>query len=100
SDVIMCPGLCRGAFSCSTPRRHAADLAAEMEHHRAEAQRALEAAGMPPHPAAHESRRAMANVTLSREDARGVWISIALERAWRDAVYGLRALRREPAFAL
>src|SRR5262249_28690397 len=28
------------------------------------------------------------------------WAVVSLERAWRDAVYGARALRREPVFAL
>jgi hypothetical protein len=42
----------------------------------------------------------MGNLTLAREDARDIWASVSLERAWRDAVYGARALRREPAFAV
>ena len=81
-------------------RRRADDLAAEMEHHRAQAQAALEARGLTPADAAAASRRAMGNVTLAREDARNVWAALSLERAWRDAVYGARALRREPVFAL
>src|SRR5262245_8784603 len=80
-------------------RRRAADLAAELEHHRARTQSALEADGIAADEAAARSRRAMGNVTLAREDAREVWIAGGLERIWRDAVYGARALRREPVFA-
>lgn len=81
-------------------RRHAADLAAEIEQHRARAQAALEESGLSPAEAAARSRRAMGNVTLAREDARAVWISVALEGAWRDVKYGVRGLQREPMFAL
>ncbi len=61
--------------------RQADDLAAEIEHHRARTQAALEADGVPRAEAAARSRRAMGNVTLAREDARGVWIAAGLERA-------------------
>jgi putative ABC transport system permease protein len=80
-------------------RRHAADLAAEIEHHRARMQASLESGGLSPAEAAVSSRRAMGNVTLAREDAREIWAAVSLERAWRDLVYGARALRRERAFA-
>jgi predicted permease len=81
-------------------RRHAADLAAEIEDHRARLQRAFEADGFPAAEAAARSRRAMGNVTLAREDARDVWVVATLEYIWRDARYAMRALRREPTFAL
>jgi putative ABC transport system permease protein len=81
-------------------RRHAADLAAELEDHRARTQAALEADGIPPAEAAARSRRAMGNVTLAREDARHVWIAALIERIWCDARYGARALRREPSFSV
>src|SRR5947199_9846862 len=42
----------------------------------------------------------LGNTTLAREDARGVWMFESLERVWRDALYALRALRKEPTFAL
>jgi putative ABC transport system permease protein len=64
-------------------RRHAAELAEEMAFHRSKA-------GAP----------AFGNTTLAREDARDVWAFLNLERLWRDAVYGIRALRREPVFAI
>ena len=56
-------------------RRHAADLADEIEQHRARTQAALEAAGLTPAEAAARSRKAMGNMTLAREDAREVWTS-------------------------
>src|SRR5262249_13692369 len=81
-------------------RRQAEDLAAEMEDHRAHLQAAYEADGVAPAEAAARSRRAMGNMTLAREDARDVWISAAAQRIWRDALYAVRALRREPTFAI
>ena len=63
--------------------RRAAELAEEMEFHRS-------LSGGP----------AMGNITLAREDARDVWSFAWIERAWRDAVYGVRALRREPVFTI
>jgi macrolide transport system ATP-binding/permease protein len=72
-------------FFLSSSRR-AADLAEEMEFHRD----MLAADGARP--------AAMGNTTLAHEDARAVWIRPWLESLWQDAVYGLRAMRREPAF--
>ena len=80
-------------------RRHGADLAAELEHHRAQTQAALERNGWSAHDAAAASRRVLGNATLAQEDAREVWISGRIERIWRDLKYGARGLRREPAFA-
>src|SRR5688572_925926 len=80
-------------------RRHHADLAAELEHHRARLQAGFEADGFPPAEAAARSRRAMGNMALAREDARDVWIAALVDRVWRDVKYGVRGLRREPMFA-
>jgi putative ABC transport system permease protein len=85
-----------GVFS----NRRADDLAAELEAHRAAVQARLESDGVPGDEAGVRSRRAMGNMTLAREDARDVWIGPALQRMWRDAMYGLRGLRRESTFAL
>jgi predicted permease len=68
-----------------------AELAEEMEFHRALAAREAggdEAAG----------HRAMGNLTLARERARGVWIWPWLESFWQDLAYGFRAMRRQPGF--
>src|ERR1041384_7208614 len=72
-------------------RQRDAELAEEMEFHRALAAResgAGEAA----------SRRAMGNTTLAREMARGVWIWPWLQSFWQDLAYGFRAMRRQPGF--
>jgi predicted permease len=71
--------------------RMAADLAEEMEFHRA----------MLSHDAGEPAaRRAWGNATLDRESARGVWIAPWLEGIWRDFGYGIRGLRRQPGFTL
>ena len=75
----------RFRFWLSSSRR-AADLAEEMEFHRD----MLAADGATP--------ATMGNISLAREDARAVWIWPWLESLWQDAAYGLRAMRREPAF--
>lgn len=70
-----------------------AELAEEMEFHRE--MLAREHAG--DRAAAH---RAMGNVTLAREDARGIWLLPWIESVWQDLAYGLRAMRRQPGFTL
>ena len=64
-------------------RRHQADLEEEMAFHREKA-----------------GAKAFGNATLAREDARGVWIAPWLESIWQDLAYALRALVRQPAFAI
>src|SRR5436190_4589732 len=76
------------------------DIAAEMEFHRAAHRRTLEKNGLSAQEAEIESRRAMGNVTLAREDARAVWLAPWLEGIWQDAAYAVRVLCREPGFAL
>jgi hypothetical protein len=44
--------------------------------------------------------RAMGNVTLAREDARGIWLLPWIESLWQDLAYGIRGLRRQPGFTL
>lgn len=81
-------------------RRVEADLAEELESHRAMRQRDLEKQGLTPEDAAAESRRALGNIILAREDARGVWILPWLEGVWQDVRYACRAFHRAPAFAI
>jgi predicted permease len=64
-------------------RRNYADLAEELESHRAML----------------EGRGAMGNTTLAREDARAVWIWPWLESIMQDLRYALRNLRHQPGFA-
>jgi len=80
-------------------RRFDADLAEELEFHRARKQEVLERAGLTPADAAAASRRALGNVTLAHEDARDVWIRPWVDGVRQDMSYALRALRRNPGFA-
>ena len=77
--------------------RHEAELREEIEAHRALRAADLEQDGLTPPQAAAASRRAIGNVLLAREDAREVWLG-----SWatwsQDVRYGLRTLRRSPAF--
>ncbi len=81
-------------------RRAEEELAAEIEFHRAARQEALQRAGAPEHEAAAQSRRAMGNLTLAREDARRVWIAPWCESVAQDVMYALRLLWKAPAFAI
>lgn len=73
---------------CLLHRRMEAELAEEMEFHRA----LLAESGA--------ARAVIGNTTLAREDARAVWIWPWLESLWQDVAYGIRTLRRQPGFTL
>jgi predicted permease len=77
-----------------------ADLREELEFHRAERQRQFEREGIPTSEAVHASRHALGNMTLAREDARGIWVGLAVERTWQDLRYGARALRHNAVFTI
>jgi putative ABC transport system permease protein len=81
-------------------RQHERDLRNEMESHRAMVQERLERAGMSASDAARESRRALGNVTLAREEARELWLWPSLERLWQDVRYGGRLLLKQRTFAV
>src|SRR6266404_2025648 len=70
-------------------RRRAAELAEEMEFHRA----------MSEEPGA-AGRRSMGNMTLAAEDARGVWIWPLFESFWQALAYAIRAIPRQPRLAV
>jgi predicted permease len=95
----MLSSLLRRVLYTFRQRRLEAELAEEIDAHRAMRQRDLQAQGVPPDEAQPASRRALGNVTLAREDARAVWIAPWLESVWQDVAYAVRALRRAPAFA-
>lgn len=82
-------------------RRHRieADLAQEVEFHRALNAERLERGGLEREAARRASIRAMGNITLAREDARAVWVWPSLESVWQDVVYASRLIVHRPAFA-
>jgi predicted permease len=80
-------------------RKRDADLAEELAFHDAMKRAELERSGLPAADAVFASRRALGNATLSREDARAVWIWRWLDDLWRDLTYGIRSFRRNPVFS-
>lgn len=77
-----------------------AELAAEIEAHRSMKEADLRRAGLQASDARWQSRRALGNAALAREDARHVWLSPSLESVWQDASYALRMIGRSPGFAV
>lgn len=65
-------------------RQAEAELAEEIEFHEAMIRREMERDGFASSAAGTDWRRAMGNRTLSREDARAVWIWPWLESIWQD----------------
>ncbi len=55
--------------------------------------------GMTPDAARYAALRRFGNVQLAKERTREVWIAPAAEQLWQDVRFGLRMLRRNPAFA-
>ncbi len=81
-------------------RTHRAELEDELAFHREMVERDLIGRGWMPEAARLAARRAMGNETLSREDARSVWVWWWLDALRQDAVYTVRSLRANPGFTL
>lgn len=77
-------------------RRCEAELAEELEFHRAMKQRELESRGMTASEARSAAARAIGNTALAREDARSVWISPWLQHTAQDVRYARRTLLKNP----
>jgi predicted permease len=56
--------------------------------------------GMSPEEARYAVLRKFGNIAKVKEDTRAVWSSIWLQQFLQDLAYGLRTLRRSPAFAV
>src|SRR5438552_10259840 len=55
---------------------------------------------MPPDEARNAARRHFGNATLTRERAQDAWSFASLETFLQDIRYGLRAIRKSPAYSL
>ena len=79
-------------------RHRDAELREEIELHRSLRQAHLERDGVPSSDAEDESRHALGNVLLAREEAREVWLGPW--SSWsQDLCFGLRMVRRSPGVA-
>ena len=81
-------------------RRFEAELAEEIETHRAMRQHDVQARGVGESDARAESRRALGNVTLAREDVRRVWVAPWIEGLLQDVRYAMRAFARQPLHSI
>src|SRR5687768_2879064 len=76
------------------------DLDDELAFHIAEETRLRLERGASPTEAARAARRAFGNVTLAKEQTRGVWVSGATERLLQDLRFGFRILINAPLLLL
>jgi len=79
-------------------RANSTDVEEELAFHRESIERDLITRGHTAAEARQAARRAMGNETLTREDARGVWLWPSLDALWQDARVTVRGLLRNPAF--
>ena len=76
------------------------DLGREIETHRALKAAEHRERGLAPDEARYAAARDLGNVTLMREDARGVWIAPWLQSVWQDLRYAAASYRRQPLFTI
>ena len=88
----------RRAWHRSRRHRLEADLAEEMEFHRAMREQSLREDGLDADEATVAARRALGNVLLAQESARDVWISPWLQDLCQDLRFAVRLLFKDRAF--
>lgn len=81
-------------------RKMEAELAEEIEAHRAMKEVELHGAGLSAVEVRDAQRKSMGNVTAAREQSRGVWIWPWFESVWQDVAYAIRTLYRRPGFSI
>ena len=84
----------------SSRRRREADIDREVRNHLDLEAEEQQESGLRRDQAQHAAQRAFGNVTLVREDIRGIWKSASLEILLQDLRYALRTLRANPLFTL
>jgi putative ABC transport system permease protein len=96
--VNLARQLARGLQALLHPRRADADVSDEVRHYLDQATAAYIAAGLSPEQAARAAVLEVGNPTAVREEVRASGWEHAVETTLRDVRYGLRRLRRSPAF--
>src|SRR2546425_10143961 len=91
--------LIRRAWYLIRQRQVDADLADEMEFHRAMKQRELEDRGIDPIEAGFATRRALGSIALAQDHSRDVWCPDGLQGVGQDVRLAVRALRLTPVVA-
>ncbi len=81
-------------------RRREAELRQELQFHLEEEAEERREEGASPEQARWAARRDLGNVTLLEENLRAVWISTFWEQVAQDLRYGLRMMRKNPAFTV
>jgi putative ABC transport system permease protein len=89
----------RRAWHAIRRRRLEADLAEEIEFHRAMKERDLKEGGLDPAEATFAARRALGNVLIAQDDARDVWMWPWVQGVWQDLRFAVRLLLKDRGFA-
>ncbi|QOY91831.1 ABC transporter permease [Paludibaculum fermentans] len=76
------------------------ELQEEISFHLAQIQSELHGAGLDQRSAWDQSRRQLGNLTLAKEECRGMWSFMGLERFVQDLRYAVRMYARTPVFTV